>query len=725
MELTLNELNYIMQETCNRLMLLEISNNAIETLLKKYNPIIREFFDFTLSEMEEYYYDDIPLSYFLYDIIGVTTEEVRAMPYMKLKDYLRLKLLKEFEINRGNGPIKYLRGIIRICCDKREGINYFTHKSKGENKLTKFRQIVDFIYTNNLEFDEDLNGLSFEQLHKLVGSKMRITAYQNWLANIKKQNDGIKKYGDYTVIPITRYEDATKYSRYTSWCVTSMIGQYSNYTSDGSKFFFCLKDGFENVELKTGDGCPLDEYGLSMVSVLVRPNCTAKHVTTRWNHSHKGEDNPKLKTLEQVEEILGIPKNAFTNSIVPEIEFDDLQELIDKGVDISRLVMTVEQFGELKLVEFKSTNGNFLYNTMIGGKLLSDVWYDKSLAFKNKYFCLTRNSDEGMVRNIFDEKGKVFPEDIHYAILSVFDEGRDIFIVQNSRREMNLIRRGSSDLLLPEDVRYISKFVYGYAIIETIEGYTNVLTENLTYLWDEPVKMGTAYFRGYSNNETKLWSEGMLIMRNSFGNETYMDISTRKPITDQWFNECFSFENGMGKVQNDNYEMNLIKRDGTLVCDVWCDSIEKFAYRDYFRVKIRHKGETVIDMDGNLIMDKYWEQVFDYTGKYGCAKDGNNVVVAFDAKGNELFSAEGFMGLIFDYMFLIVDYGKISYYDKTGKLICDNITVVNENNEFDIQLPEDYWCCLDNNKNIYYLYNMKQDTIKTFTDIEQIRDYVI
>jgi hypothetical protein len=709
-------------------MLLEISNNAIETLLKKYNPVIKDAFNFTLSELDTWELVQLNpntslAGYTILNYIGIPKVEIKAMPNMKIKDYLRLKLLKEFEINRGNGPIKYLRGIIRICCDEREGINYFTYGLKDENKLTKFRQIVDFIYTNNLEFDEDLNGLSLIQLHKLIGSKMRITAYQNWLANRKSQDDGIKKYGDYTVIPITCYEDATKYSRYTSWCVTSMAGQYGSYTSDGSKFFFCLKDGFENVKQKIGDGCPLDEYGLSMVSVLVRPNCTAKHVTTRWNHENKGEDNPKLKTLEQVEEILGIPKNAFTDSIVPEIEFNDLQELIDMGVDISRLVITDEQFGKLKLVKFKNANGNFFYNTMIGNKLLSDVWYDKSVAFKNKYFCLTRYSDEGMVRNIFDEKGKIFPEDIHYAISGVFDEKRDIFTVHNSRRSMNLIRRGSSDLLLPEDVYRISEFVYGYAIIETVEGYTNVLTENLTFLWDEPVRMGTAYFRGSSNKESKLWSEGMLIMKNSFGNETYMDISTRKPITDQWFDECFSFENGIGKVQNDNFEMNLIKRDGTLMFDVWCDSIEKFANRDYFRVKIRHKGETVINMDGNLIMDRYWQQVFDYTGEYGCAKNGNNVV-AFDAEGNELFSVEGFMGLVFDYMFLIISYGEISLYDKTGKLICNNMTVVTENGDFDIQLPKNYWCCLDNDKNIYYLYDIKQDTIKTFTDIEQIREYI-
>jgi hypothetical protein len=52
------------------------------------------------------------------------------------------------------------------------------------------------------------------------------------------------------------------------------------------------------------------------------------------------------------------------------------------------------------------------------------------------------------------------------------------------------------------------------------------------------------------------------------------------------------------------------------------------------------------------------------------------------------------------------------------------MTVVNGNDDFDIQLPEEYWCCLDNDKNIYYLYDIKQDNIKTFTDIEQIREYI-
>lgn len=730
MQLTLNELNYIMQETCNRLMLLEISNNAIETLLKKYNPHIKGAFDFTLGELNTYDMVSIsPNTQFagivILNYVNISQEEANANPNMKIKDYLRLKIMKEFDINRGNGPIKFIRGIIRICCNENDDICIFDSQSKDDSNLSKFKQIVAFIYNNNLDFDEDFNGLSFEQLHRLVGSKMRVTAYQNWLANKNKKGMTQEVFGEYTVIPINSYEEASKYSRYTEWCVTHGYNAFNQYTGDGSKFFFCLKNGFEELNRNKGEACPLDEYGLSMVSVLVRTNCTAKHVTTRWNHDYGGEDNPKLKTLEQVEEVLGIPKNVFTDIMTPEIEFEDLQELIDNGVDISNLITVVDKIGKLQLVQFKSKSKlvGYCYNIMKDGKLLSDVWYTNFSIFEKNYIYMSRWNDERRrVGNVFDENGKLFPNDINYGILNIFDKEGDVFVVINSINGKNLIKRGSSEFILPEDVYNISTLQYDYAVVETREGYTNVLTKNLTYLFPEFKKMRAAYFHTYGNINYKLWKEGMLIMQNAFGWETYMDLTTGEPITDQWFKECFSFENGLGKVNNEEKKVNLIRHDGTLVSDIWFDDIEKFANRDYFRGKDNSKGELILDANGNIVINKYWDEIFDFTGKYGCVKDNkNNKIVMIDANGNELFSTDGLVGLVLDDIFFSLSPG-VTLYDRTGKMLANNVTFFDENSE--IQLPENYWGCIDNDKNLYYIYNMKQDIMKTFTDVNQVKEYV-
>ena len=60
-------------------------------------------------------------------------------------------------------------------------------------------------------------------------------------------------FGEYKVVPINSYEEAYKYGNYTAWCVTHTQGNYNGYTSDGSRFFFCLKNGFENVRKKRGE----------------------------------------------------------------------------------------------------------------------------------------------------------------------------------------------------------------------------------------------------------------------------------------------------------------------------------------------------------------------------------------------------------------------------------------------------------------------------------------
>jgi len=61
-----------------------------------------------------------------------------------------------------------------------------------------------------------------------------------------------------------------------------------------------LKKGFENVKKKVGENVPLDEYGLSMISVLIdnTDGGSADRITTRWNHEHNGENNKALCTAE-------------------------------------------------------------------------------------------------------------------------------------------------------------------------------------------------------------------------------------------------------------------------------------------------------------------------------------------------------------------------------------------------------------------------------------------
>jgi hypothetical protein len=232
--------------------------------------------------------------------------------------------------------------------------------------------------------------------------------------------------------------------------------------------------------------------------------------------------------------------------------------------------------------------------------------------------------------------------------------------------------------------------------------------------------MGSAYFHTPGRKHSKVWSEGLLIMQNAYGNETYMDIETRLPITDQWFNECFSFEDGVGKVLNSRLEGNLIKRDGTLVCNDWFYKIEKIMNHNYARGEVYGEGELLLDMNGVPVIDKYWQRIYDFNGKYGTAQEGGKIIFS-DNKGNELFSADGMMALVFDNMFLALS-PLPSLYDNTGKMTTDNLTFLDE--EHGITLPDGYWGCIDNNTKVCYLYNVQQDKMLTFNNIEEIKKYI-
>ena len=168
--------------------------------------------------------------------------------------------------------------------------------------LKTFKQIINYLYDNNIDLDENLNGLSLDELNKKFGGEIRKHHISNWLKS--NSNNSETQTGDYVVKPIPNYSTAHQYGPYVNWCITYGENHFNAYTGAGEQFFFCLKKGFENVPRTEGKNCPLDEYGLSMVSVCIRPDGTPSYITTRWNHDYDGENNPLLKTLEQVEEKL-------------------------------------------------------------------------------------------------------------------------------------------------------------------------------------------------------------------------------------------------------------------------------------------------------------------------------------------------------------------------------------------------------------------------------------
>ena len=303
--------------------------------------------------------------------------------------YYKAKFCALFDINRGKGPIKFIPGLARISF-KELGLNMTSLVTENNypQEIGALKNIVRFIECTpelNEKFDEDLNGLSYfdlyDEINPMRKSSNRIN--QEKLSSLKLQNK------NYHIIPIHSQEEASKYSGYTSWCITTMIDQWENYTRFGRRFYFLLKDGFENVPRPADPsavGAPFDEYGLSMISVLVDMEGEPAHITTRYNHEFNGEDNPDLCTAEQVQNITGVNfykelkpytrEELHSMGIIP---FDEIPELLASGENIYEIFDKV--YNRRDKFYLVSLNGRYNLLNKKSNTLLYRRWYDNIMDF--------------------------------------------------------------------------------------------------------------------------------------------------------------------------------------------------------------------------------------------------------------------------------------------------------------------------------------------------------
>ena len=207
------------------------------------------------------------------------------------------------------------------------------------------------------EYDNSLNGESAETLIERFSSNA-----SEDLESDKKLvgNNQYKLNTDYKIVKINSFEEAKNYSEYTDWCVTHYENMYYSYTHDGlGVFYFCLKNGFENVKKVKGKNCPFDKYGLSMIAISVNEDGSLNTCTTRWNHSNGGSDNSM--TTQEISNLFGV---NFYDIFKPRSE-EEKQEAKLKKAKI--LVSKLEKFnnGDGNAFDFvnKFTDNIYLVGT--------------------------------------------------------------------------------------------------------------------------------------------------------------------------------------------------------------------------------------------------------------------------------------------------------------------------------------------------------------------------
>jgi hypothetical protein len=492
-------------------------------------------------------------------------------------EFVRVKLRNDLPVLRTPEGGKFILGVTRMFID-----GELSNSNQINNLNSTLKLVASDAHIN--EYDRNLNGMTSNDL---------ISRFAQAISdNLNAEKEEINQMvfdtpSDYEIVRIDSFEQAKQYGRYTSWCVTHYQRMFDSYTSDGIKqFYFCLKNGFENVKQIEGDGCPLDEYGLSMIAISVNENGMLSTCTCRWNHGNGGNDN--IMNSKEISQIIGM--NFFEvfkpNNKLKELISNAVQRL-NNGEDPREVFDECYSFvnGFSRVVLNKKEN--FINQNY---ELLSNQWFDNSYSFSNgfgivklngKWNYINQNGEILSPNQWFDDCGK-----FKNGIANVRLNGKYNFIYQNG------------ELLSPNQwFDGCDSFIYDFNFVKVIlnnkynfiNKYGKLLSPNqwfdkCGYFEDGIVKVGINGQWNYINQNGELLSPN------------------------QWFDECSNFENGFASIKLNN-QYNFINQNGELLSpNQWFDGCSYF--KDGICPILLNGKINWIKETGELL---YPNQLFDFT----------------------------------------------------------------------------------------------------------------
>lgn len=522
---------------------------------------------------------------------------------MNLMAYLRLYFLSYFDISHGKGPIEYALGIARIAIGE---LGMF----RGQNvdsELSELKQTVLFLHGSDDEalrnmYDGNLNGLSYEAFVSGLKEK-RLERNRRNRERLQGAVEG--NAGNYEIIPIEGFDEASKYGKYTSWCITKSVSNYNNYERGGRRFYFCLGNGFENVPKVVGENCPLDEYGMSMIAVLVNAEGEPDYITTRWNHDHDGENNPALRTAEQFQEKTGINfYSTFKPYTKEELHargitlFEDVPELLASGVLPKNIFdrIYLEDNGFLRV----TLQGK--YNYVNGERqLVSKVWFANAEPFIDGLAEVSNGMGES---GLLKEDGTLVNDRWYDAIYGTVqgegDERRPEYMRVKQGNSWNFMNK-EGKFLFPEWIKaeYMNDFHEGFAIICTeslLYNFVNMRGQLLSREWFMDAldfhdglalvtKNGNMPQYNYIRTDGTLLSSRWFDYCGQYFGESHSDLIVVRIegrynymnkggqiISNEWFDKAEPFHYGIGTVRNGG-KYNFISTEGKLVSRIWFDKV--------------------------------------------------------------------------------------------------------------------------------------------------------
>ena len=470
---------------------------------------------------------------------------------------------------------KFILGVTRLFC------NGELSDGSSITSINKYlRYIASDAHVN--EYNQNLNGLSLGDIE----SRFSSVAKGDLEADKERMNqqEFDSSSSQYKIVNIDSFDEASKYGEYTDWCVTHYDDMYDSYTHNGlGRFYFCLKDGFENVPREKGEGCPLDEYGLSMIAVSVDEDGSCNTITCRWNHDNGGGDN--IMTPQELSEIIGM---NFYKVFLPYSK----EEIAEKKKELVYMI------------------------------------YDVYKEFVSEDFGYMHTFDDELNSHYNDE------EDAYYD-----DDGYEIDDTDNESRNMLKDKEDIKDVDGDLDIIAYA----GFADDERLQDMDPVPSILINTRTDELIvdglfdfQMDFNYVRGFVSAKP-LGSKGTMLI----------DVENKKYLSDTVFSTAYLMYSSASKdwvaLVGLNGKMNVIKNDGSYLFDEWIDgAMSQFGqngmfsvtYKDNRRV-INSNGDTVIN-NIELGSNSYFKPFTD--GKFFFIKHADGKIYAYSSKDGSMFA---------------------------------------------------------------------------------------
>ena len=470
---------------------------------------------------------------------------------------------------------KFILGVTRLFC------NGELSDGSSITSINKYlRYIASDAHVN--EYNQNLNGLSLGDIE----SRFSSVAKGDLEADKERMNqqEFDSSSSQYKIVNIDSFDEASKYGEYTDWCVTHYDDMYDSYTHNGlGRFYFCLKDGFENVPREKGEGCPLDEYGLSMIAVSVDEDGSCNTITCRWNHDNGGGDN--IMTPQELSEIIGM---NFYKVFLP--------------------------YSKEEIAEKKKEIVNIIY----------DVYKD----FVSEDFGYMHDFDDELNSHYNDEEGAYYDDD-GYEIDDTDNESRNMLKDKEDIKDVD----GDLDIIA----------YAGFADDERLQDMDPVPSILINTRTDELIvdglfdfQMDFNYVRGFVSAKP-LGSKGTMLI----------DVDNKKYLSDTVFSTAYLMYSSASKdwvaLVGLNGKMNVIKNDGSYLFDEWIDgAMSQFGqngmfsvtYKDNRRV-INSNGDTVIN-NIELGSHSYFKPFPD--GKFFFIKHADGKIYAYSSNDCSMFA---------------------------------------------------------------------------------------